>query len=297
MTAPKRISELARFKSAIVVSAVWSNMAGSGATELAMTGSVHGTVDLWSWADDCGPAERMDVGDLGSWRDAVTTLGDCSEMAACIEWDTVEIRGSPRYVGRLLALAWSDDEDGRRAAYLLCKFSDRVLAALDARGRGVWSEGVSAALYRARQRMEELNIEIEDLPDDLDAQPPTSAALHAALEAAIESVQREQEATEAAVSEQRRSHAVWAPMMEELQRRWQRDHPPRRAGGSQYPSVGWIQLRAYVERHILDYEELPSGVHHIGSSPDAMAGRMADLEVNFDELLQGVAAPVVAKKE
>lgn len=290
MKASKRISEHDRFKSAIIVSAIWSNRAGSGGTELAMTG-YPGAVQLWHWMDEYGTVERIEGGEQGSWRDAVAFLANNDEQSSCIEWNSIEIRGAPRFVGRLLAMAWSDTEALRSVARLLCRFSDDVLGAVDASGRGVWSNDLHATVLGAWARLQDAGLDIDDLPEEMKVLPNGQTGIAAVVDAAIDKALLRQQAEEVRIEELRRALEPWAPAIAEMERRWRLDHPPRRAGGSQYPAVGWLQLRAHVENHILAHGELPSGIKHILATPDAMAGRVADLVVNFDELLGDIARP------
>ena len=184
---PKKGRPLSRrpsFKDAIVASAEWMNMAGGGRSELAF--SIEGkskTKGLWHWTQECGPAES--ILRTSSWRDACEYLARTEDFSVAVGPSWMVIQGSPRYIGRVLAMAWCDDCETKLAARLLLKLSDEALAALDHGEKGIFGTRLQDALMELIQRMRGNDIDFDSLPAHVGVKKVTPAGIQAALSAAV----------------------------------------------------------------------------------------------------------------
>lgn len=278
------LSKRAKFHNAIVLSAEWSNMAGIGECELAVVLGPR-SAQLWHWIDEYGSAERMQVGRLSSWRDAVDALASSEEGSACIVPDKVRVAGTPRYIGQIVAMAWCDSEDDKQAARILCRFPDASLSALDAKRNGIFDAKLQQALANVLARLDEAGFELDDMPDRLEMSQATPAALDAAINRILGEHRRLEERAER--EQQRREDLLrpWRLRLDDIEQRWRMRSPPRRyPGGGSLPPVGLRQLIDFAEKHVLEHGALPTGVHTISGHPNPMAGVVAALTVNFDEL-------------
>ena len=278
------LSKREKFRDDIVLSAEWSNMSGVGECELALVLGPR-SAQLWHWIDEYGSAERVPVGRLSSWREAVEALASSDEVSACIVPGKVRVAGTPRYVGQILAMAWCESEDDKHAARILCRFPDPVLAALETKRNGIFDAKLQNALASVLARLKEAEFELDDLPQQFALSEVTPSALAGEINKILGERSRLED--EAEHEQQRREDTLrpWRSRLENIEQRWRMLSPPRRyPGGGSLPPVGLTQLIDFAEKHVLQHGAIPTGVQTISGQPNPMGGVVAALTVDFDEL-------------
>ena len=279
----KRLSERLAFQDSLVLSTFYSASPGSnGECELAVR-YLKKKTSLWLWDDQWGAEEMLALPPKARWREIVKAVLPDERFCSAITVHEVRIFRDASPLGQVLALAWADDGEYKDAVNLMLRLSDEILLSVSNRRGGLCDRSWLAMLSAVTQRMEDLDVDVSELPETLIPDGDTVKSVRTCFFAELRSIAKRKD------EEQAQIDALLAPFVtaiESITNEWTKDKPRSRysGSGSMLPPFGLTRFRTYLREHVIAHGSLPSGVHTIPDGPDLFNKPGQAFQVDFEAL-------------